>query len=181
MVVPDGFVWQEYADPRKVYEDHGYNVTVAGKTLAELKSSAGPVKPNISFEQVDLALYDGLSFVGGSGAWRDFFPNSKIHDIIKSALARNKVVGLLCAATGVLGFVNGWDGEGHPIAEGKTVVGYYQVEGILKKLARVKFDQTSLPTVADGLLVTGRNPEASTAFAEKIIQTIESRNSHILK
>jgi putative intracellular protease/amidase len=84
-------------------------------------------------------------------------------------------LGLICASTGLLGFVGNFNGDEKPIAEGKKVVGYFRVEGILKRLGKVQFipgDPKGADAVVDGKLVTGRNPESSSVFADKVIETL---------
>lgn len=52
------------------------------------------LKTDLVFEEVKIEEFDAITFVAGNGAWHDFFPNQKVHDLVKSAMKANKVVGL---------------------------------------------------------------------------------------
>lgn len=184
MMVPDDFMWPEYELPLTAYKKDGHTVKVAGKYRGEVKpdrrnSSEFPtsraVTVDMTFDEVKVEDFDAITFVAGNGAWHDFFPNETVHKIVQTAFDKEKVIGLLCASTGLLGLVGNFDGNGKPIAEGRKVVGYFRVEGILTKLGKVKFvagDRKAPAAVIDGNLVTGRNPESSQVFAEKVVELL---------
>lgn len=186
MMVPDDFMWPEYALPRAAYEKAGFTVFVVGKSKEVLNPdkrnkaeypAAQPVKPDLTFDDLKLPLddYDALTFVGGNGAWHDFFPTTKVHEILASAMKDRKVVGLVCASTGLLAVAENFDGTKKPLAEGKKVVGYYKVEGMLKSLGKVKFvagGRDEETVVRDGNLITGRNPQSSKKFGDAIVAAL---------
>ena len=187
MMVPDDFMWPEYALPRRCYEKAGFRVSVAGKSAAPIRpdarnfkayAEAAPLAPDLSFEAVKVNDYDAITFVGGNGAWHDFFPNAAAHRVLKDAMQSQRLVGLICASTGLLGLVDNLDGEGRPLAEGKRVVGYFRVAGILKLLGRVDYQDGGVQEVGvvrDGLLITGRNPESSQLFGETVVEALLQR------
>lgn len=188
MMIPNDFMWPEYNEPRKLYEKAGFKVTTAGKFNEKVEPDrrnlkefpeAKAVQVDFSFDQVKIEDFDAITFVAGNGAWHDFFPNQKVHDLIQDAFKKNKLVGLLCASTGLLGFVGNWDGQGTPIAKNKKVVGYFRVAGILKKLGQVQYlegGQKEPAVQVDGNLVTGRNPESSVIFGQKIVEILSRKN-----
>lgn len=181
MMVPDDFMWPEYGTPRALYEKAGHRVTVAGRFPGEVKPDrrnkkdypeSGPVKVDLVFDRVNVQDYDAITFVAGNGAWHDFFPAEPVHKVLKSAFERKMLVGLICASTGLLGMVDNVDGDGKPLAEGRKVVGYWRVAGILKKLGRVNLvegGKTEPGVAVDGKLVTGRNPESAELFGKAIV------------
>jgi putative intracellular protease/amidase len=186
MMVPDDFMWPEYAIPRAAYEKAGFKIVVAGKWKNELKPDlrntkdypeSKPIQPDLTFDEVDMKSFDAISFVAGNGAWHDFFPNPKVHELLKVALTQKKIVGLVCASTGLLGIAGNFDGNGTPLAKGKRVVGYYKVEGLLRSLGKVRFvegGQNDVTAVRDGNLITGRNPQSSQAFADEIVKALSN-------
>jgi putative intracellular protease/amidase len=94
-------------------------------------------------------------------------------------LKKNKVLGLLCASTGLLGIAGNYDGKQKPIAEGKKVVGYYRVEGMLKNMGKTNYiggGRNDAAVEVDGNIVTGRNPESSQMFGEKIVDVLLGRS-----
>ena len=189
MMVPNDFMWPEYSEPRKLYEDAGFEVTTAGRFLEEVNPDrrnkmdypdSKPIKVDLSFDQVKIDDFDAITFVAGNGAWHDFFPSQVVHDLVKEAFAKQKVVGLLCASTGLLGLVGNWDGKSTPIAAGKKVVGYFRTEGLISVLGRANLipGGRNEPGVAvDGKLVTGRNPESSKIFGQKVVEVLKAINN----
>ena len=182
MIVNEGFWAPEYYVPRQLFDKQGFKVTVAGKYAGPVhpdkrNQDDPPVNVDLTFEQVDLADYDALTFAGGNGAWTDYFPNDTIHHILSEALAKNMVTGLLCASTGLLGMTNNYDGQGSPVAKGRHVTGYFRVEGILR-MGQVNYDpgDPKQPyAVIDGNLITGRDPGSSQVFAQAVLEVIKAR------
>lgn len=183
MMIPDDFMWPEYSVPRRSYELAGFKVVTAAKSREPMRQDKRNIQQfpesrvivaDLTFEEVRIDQFDAITFVAGNGAWHDFFPNQTVHDLLREAAFKRKVVGLLCASTGLLALVGNWDGK-TPIAAGKKVVGYFRVEGMLRSMGRVNFiaGGRQEPAVAvDGRLVTGRNWESSEIFARAVIQTL---------
>lgn len=193
MMIPNDFMWPEYAIPLELYQAAGFEVTTAGRfkeavtpdrrnTLkgnALYAAEAKSVTVNLSFEEVDVDKYDAVTFVAGNGAWHDFFPSDVVHRIVIAAVQKNKILGLLCASTGLLGIAGNYDGEQKPVAEGKKVVGYYRVEGLLRNMGKTNYVDggRNEPAVeVDGNIITGRNPESSRLFGEKVVDVLLGRS-----
>lgn len=184
VMLPDDFMWPEYALPRALYEQAGFQVVVAGKEARERQPDwryakqfpdEKAVAPDLTFDKVVVSDYAAVTFVGGNGAWHDFFPNPAAHRVLREALSGSRPVGLICASTGLLALADNFDG-GAPVARGKRVVGYFRVAGMLRQLGQVEYVDggEKEPGVAqDGLLVTGRNPESSQLFGEKMVQVLK--------
>ena len=168
IMVPNDFMWPEYSELRTAYERARFKVITAGKFKEEMRpdrrnkkdfQASKPILVDMTFDEVNLDKVDAITFVAGNGAWHDFFPNQRVHDLVKEAFNKNKVVGLLCASTGLLGLGGNWDGKSKPIAEGKKVVGYFRVAEIIKHLGKADYIDggDKEPDVAvDGNLVTAR-------------------------
>lgn len=180
MFISEGFWASEYYEPRAIYDKAGFKVTVAGRYADPVRPDRRnwekfkPVTPDITFDKVNIADYDAVTFAGGNGAWEDFFPNDDIHKILSASLAAGKLTALLCSSTGLLGVANNYDGQGRPVAEGRRVTGYYRVEGLIR-MGKVKFDpgQKDKPfVVVDGNLVTGRDPMSATLFGETVAKEL---------
>ncbi|WP_372365239.1 DJ-1/PfpI family protein [Candidatus Uabimicrobium sp. HlEnr_7] len=185
MLVSDGFHPKEYYTPRDLFEKSKYKIEVASKYLYPVlpdrrKIAEYPaIIANITFKKVDVSKYDAIVFVGGNGAWEDFFPNEDIHKILTDAMKQNKIVALICSATGLLGVANNLDGKGNPVAKGKKVTGYKRVVGLLVVMGKVKFSpgKKGKPhVVIDGNLITARDPISAKLFAETIVKHLEVRN-----
>ena len=182
MVLNEGFMPNEYTEPRESFDRAGFEVTVAAKRLGAIApdprdKNAKPVEAQLTFEQVDVAKFDAIAFVGGGGGWADFFPNDKVHKIVTDAMRRNVMLGLLCASTGLLGMAGNFDGQQKPVAEGRHVTGYFRVEGMLRNLGKVDYDPgvADKPyVVVDGNLITGRDPLSAQRFGETMVEQLGS-------
>jgi putative intracellular protease/amidase len=193
MMIPNDFMWQEYALPLQQYKAAGFEVTTAGRfnesVLPDRRNNlkghalyfeeAKPIKVDMSFDEVNVDKFDAITFVAGNGAWHDFFPSDVVHKVVITSLEKNKILGLLCASTGLLGIAGNYDGNQKPVAEGKKIVGYYRVEGLLKNMGKTNYvaGGRNEPAVeVDGNLVTGRNPESSQLFGTKIVDLLLGRS-----
>lgn len=194
MMVPNDFMWPEYALPSEAYRSAGFEVKVAARFKETLNpdrrnmtqgnalffTEATPIKADMSFDEVNVDQFDAITFVAGNGAWHDFFPNDSVHKIVITAVQKGKLLGLLCASTGLLGIAGNYDGNQKPIAEGKKVVGYYRVEGILRQMGKTNYvagGRTEPAVMVDGNIVTGRNPESSKMFGEKIVELLSGHRT----
>lgn len=183
MLLNEGFQPVEYYTPRSIFEKEGFIIKAAARypgvvSPAKKYTEYDPVKVDLTFDMVNLDEFDVVVFVGGGGAWEDYFPNQTVHKLLTEALINKKMpTALICAATGLLGTANNLNGTSKPIAEGKHVTGPYLVEGLLKVLGKTNFDPglAGQPhVVVDGNLITGRDPESAELFAKTIVKVLRT-------
>ncbi len=183
MIVNDGFQPSEYLEPRKLFEQEGYLINTASRYGGETRpgrkyTDVKPVYADYSFEQIKVSDYDVITFAGGGGAWSDYFPDKTLHQILISALARPQmIVGLICAATGLLATTKNLNGK-TPQFAGRKITGYAEVEGLLVQVGKLNYSSGDLSkpyVVTDGNLVTGRDPMSSKLFGETIIKKLNKR------
>jgi protease I len=180
MVLNEGYRPEEYWTPRKRFDQSGFEIKIAGHypgvilpSKAHL-SEVPPVPVDLTFEQVSVSDFDAVVFVGGNGAWNDFLPNSKVHKILLDSFRQHKVTALICAATGLLATAGNLDGE-HPLFKGHHVTGYFEVEGLLKKVGQLDYDSGDAEkpfVVVDGNLITARDPLSAQAFGETVVEEL---------
>jgi protease I len=182
IVLNQGYRPEEYFEPRKLFDEAGLQVTVAarevGSVLPSKKhiSEVPPVPATVAFDHVVAKDYDAIVFVGGNGAWNDLLPNPNVHKILLDSVKSGKITALICAATGLLATAGNLDGD-HPQFQGRHVTGYFEVEGILKKVGLVNYDggAVGLPyVVTDGKLITGRDPSSAKLFGKSVIAALKS-------
>lgn len=180
IVLNEGYRPEEYFEPRKTFDKAGFSVVIAGKYLGNILPSrphikeVPPIAADTTFDKVSVREFDAIVFVGGTGAWSDFLPNKNIHKILIEAIHLEKVVGLICAATGLLATSDNLDGS-TPQFKGRHVTGYFEVEGILKLVGQTRFDSGKPGkafVVSDGNLITGRDPISAKLFGERIRDTL---------
>jgi protease I len=183
MIINEGFQVDEYFVPRKSFENQKYKIVTASRYGGivnpgrKYTSQYKPVSTDLNFEQVKIEDYDAITFVGGAGAWTDYFPNKTLHQILLNAIKNKKmIVGLICAGTGVLATANNLDGL-TPQFKGRHVTGYGEVSGLLKLQGQVNYesgDLTKAHVVEDENLITGRDPISSQLFADTIIKKLNT-------
>lgn len=180
MVINEGFYAPEYYEPRAIFDQAGFQVTVAGEYLELVHPDRrnvqfAAVKADITYEQIDITKYDAITFAGGNGAWTSYFPNPIIHKVIKDSLKRKDMItALLCSSTGLLAVANNLDGT-TPMAKGRHVTGYFKVMGLLKNMGLVDYDpgEKDKPfVVIDGNLITGRDPMSATLFGKEVVKKL---------
>ena len=185
MMVPDDFMWPEYAQPREIYEQAGVSVQIATKDGQTANpdsrnyrdySEAKPLESNLSFSEVEVDDFDAVTTVGGTGAWPDLIQNPKAHRVLAESLRKEKVTGLICASTGTLAMIENFDDADTSLVKGRNVTGYYKVENILRKVGEVNFvdgEADDVTVVVDGNLVTGRNPQSSELFGITVLEALQ--------
>lgn len=182
MVLNEGFQPDEYFRPREIFEKEGYHIRVASrfgqKVFAGIKYNLPGVRAEVSFEQINVSEYDIITFSGGGGAWTDYFPNRHLHQVLLAATRdEKKIVGLICAATGLLGMASNLDGK-TPQFSGRKATGYGEVRGILTVMGKLNYSEGDLNkghVVVDKNLITGRDPISSVLFGETIVNMIKKR------
>jgi protease I len=189
ILLPNDFMWPEYRKPLEAYQAAGIAVTIAtidGRAAEpDVRNyhdfqNVAPVKADMSFKEVVVSEFDAVTTVGGNGAWHDLFPNPEAHRIVRESIRSGKVTGLICASAGLLAVIDNFDGQGHPIARDRQAVGYYKVEGMLRRMGQVRFvegPKDSPTVVVDGNLITGRNPQASEPFGQAVLNAL-IRSAH---
>jgi len=167
VIASDRFQQIEYADSKKVIENAGIKVTTAsdkpGGAIAKDKSTA---LVDIVLDDIDMANYDGLFFIGGSGALQCLdIPQS--YSLISQARRLYKAYGAICIATRILAkagalkgiHCTGWNGDN---ALSTILQGYGAI-----------FDDKSM--VTDQLVVTARGPKEAMLFGEGIVRVITEK------
>lgn len=183
MVMNEGFRPEEYFIPRKIFDSAGFKTTVATRYDGAVSPSRNhrdkypSVQSNLTYNKVDVRNYDAIIFVGGNGAWNDILPNTEAHRILLTSMQQNKIVGLICAATGLLATAGNLDGN-TPRFRGAYVTGYPDVEGLLKRVGLLNY----LPgtpgrpqVVVHRNLITARDPISAQMFGETVAQRLHKR------
>jgi len=103
-----------------------------------------------------------------------------LHKVLLNSVSdKKKIVGLICAATGLLGMASNLDGA-TPQFAGRKVTGYAEVRGILQVIGKLNYSEGDLNqghVVVDENLVTGRDPKSSLLFGETIVKMVNKKLS----
>lgn len=166
IIAHNGFQPIEYGVAKNVLQAVGIQVMTASNLPGPAISSANEqVLVDIVLDDVKVADYNGIFFIGGPGALENL-DNEKSYRVIREAAGSGKIWGAICisprilATAGVLKNekVTGWDSDG-------------ELAGILEKVGA---EYVREPVVADGNLITGNGPAAAEEWGQKIAKAILS-------
>jgi protease I len=160
MVVPQTmFRDEEYAEPRRAFDERGTRVTLASKAAGACTGRFGlVVEADISIAVADGASYDAVVFVGGRGA-ADLFDDTDAHRLAREATDAGAVVGAICIAPSILARAG--------LLDGRRATAYRdQMDDLLAHGA----DWTGELVTVDAPFVTGNGPEAATEFGKAVVR-----------
>ena len=138
----------------------------------------------VRLDSVSAADFDAVFYPGGHGPMWDLAEDKTSKELIEATLRSGKPVALVCHGPGALRHVTNEDGT--PLVQGRAVTGFanteeeavgltdvvpFLLEDELKKLGG-NYSKTADWTpyvVEDDLLITGQNPNSSTAVATALI------------
>ncbi len=160
IIAPENFRDEEYFHTRESLEKKGVEVSVAS---TKIKAVSGIDKTVIDTDLlIDEATddYDGIVFVGGSGA-KIYFNNEKALNLIRTFYEGGKIVAAICIAPVILGYAG--------ILHDKKVTSW---EGAREDLLGFGADYTGKDVCVDGKLITARGPQSSYKFGKKVAKAL---------
>jgi putative intracellular protease/amidase len=201
-----GFWLEEFAAPYYVMKDAGAEITLASpkggqppldpksdepdaqteatdrfkadQTAQQLLASTTPLS------QIKPDEFDAVFYPGGHGPLWDLAEDRDSIALIEAFAAKDRPIGVVCHAPGVLRHVKGKDGEA--LVKGRKVTGFtnseeeavgltqvvpFLVEDMLQERGGLyeKGADWGVYVVTDGKLVTGQNPASSEEAAKKLL------------
>ena len=161
IIAQNNFRDEELLKPKEVLEKSGVIVTVASSSLKESTGMLGAkVKPDILFTNINVADYDAVIFVGGSGA-SEYWDNPTAHKIANEANNAKKIVGAICIAPVTLA-------KAGLLKDKKATTFSSTINDI--KSAGAKY--TGAEVEIDGNIITASGPAAAQKFGETIVKAL---------
>ncbi|MDR1113548.1 MAG: DJ-1/PfpI family protein [Candidatus Margulisbacteria bacterium] len=95
LIVPNGFRDEEYAVPKRVLEEAGFEVVTASTLLGKLRGKKDLVtaRVDITLDKVNSADYQGLMIVGGQ---KTYWHNETVLRLCSEFHAAGKLVAAIC-------------------------------------------------------------------------------------
>ncbi|MFC1511217.1 DJ-1/PfpI family protein [Candidatus Margulisiibacteriota bacterium] len=153
---------EEYAEPKAVLEKAGIEVTTASTQTGTATGKLGlPAKVDITLDQLNVADYDAVLFIGGPGSF-DYYDNPLCHKIAQETIKQGKILGGICAAPGILANAG--------VLKGKKAT-MFSDTGIFAKGGAT---YTGKGVEVDGKIITATGPETAKAWGEKITAALQS-------
>jgi len=162
VVAPKNFRDEELFAPKKVLAERGIGIEIASKGVTEAEGMLGgktSVDKDLSEVRVD--DYDGLIFVGGSGA-SIYFNDPQALSLAKQAYEEEKIVGAICIAPSIL--------ANSGILQGKKATSFSSEAENLKSRGA---DYTGEGVTVDGEIITAQGPDFASQFGEKIAEMLQ--------
>jgi|GEM_PF-154923 len=160
VIAPKDFKDQELFETETIFEINGANVTVASTTTEKAIGMDGSiVTPDIKISDAKASDYDAIVLVGGSGVTESLWSDASLKKLLIDANNQYKVIGAICLS---------------PVALAKTgllkdkYATMYPWDQAVNELLKYSVKYLDQEVVVEDNLITGRNPEASKAFALKI-------------
>ncbi|OQA36035.1 MAG: DJ-1/PfpI family protein [Candidatus Dependentiae bacterium ADurb.Bin331] len=169
IVASEGYQPLEYEITKNELEAEGIEVLTASDRAGGAVASDGSTTPvDLTIDQLNIGSYDGIFFIGGSGAL-DCLDHSTSYHLIAQAKDRKIPYGAICISTRILAKAGGltgkkatgWDGD-HALS-------------VIYKLNGVTYEEGK-EMVTDEYVVTASGPKSAKEFAQGIIRllTIET-------
>ncbi|WNY28370.1 hypothetical protein MmiEs2_05550 [Methanimicrococcus stummii] len=166
IVAPERFRDEEFFEPRAVFEQNGYDVTVGSTRLDKAEGvKGGEVDVDILIDDASADDYDAIAISGGGGSKAFLWDNPKLHALLNDAFSKGKTVSAICISPVVLAKAGLLNGKSACVFPDDAAIAEMKSAGAdLKKEA----------VVTDGKIVTGDGPECATEFGEAVVKAIEN-------
>lgn len=215
---PIGFWWAELTHPYWEFTQRGYQVEIAspdggalradswsdprddsGYSAEDLLSLGFLSSPNhvalvensLPLSDVDQDGYDAVFLVGGQAPMYTFVDDARVHELVSSRVAANRVTAVVCHATCVL--LTARMPNGKLVVDGRTWTGFanseedyadeyvgqtiqpFRIEDAARKLEDTNFivaGRFKPHAVRDGNLITGQQQYSGAAAARLVIEAL---------
>lgn len=164
VIAPDQFRDEELAEPKKVLEAAGAEITVASTRPGPAKGMLGAhVVPDLLIQDASSADYDAIVVVGGMGSPEHLWNNSALHALLQQASKDGKVIGTICLSGAVLGKSG--------IARGKRVTCWPDEHAVAALMeGGVTYEKGRV--LVDGNIVTADGPPSARDFGEALAKVL---------
>lgn len=163
VIASSGFQQVEYNTPKQMLNQHNYTVVTASDKATATAKDGSSATVDILLDQVHVADYAGIFFIGGSGAL-DALDNQTSYHILQQASQRQILHGAICISVRIAAKAG--------ILKGKKVTGWNDdnlLPDILKTAGAI---YTKNQVECDGNIITAQGPNAAHAFGQAIVAAL---------
>ncbi len=159
IIAPENFRDEEYFEPKKVFQDEGFEVVTASRRSGEVKGMLGK-KAVAGMRLADARPedFDAVVLVGGSGA-SAYFEDEYVHSLLRRFVEAGKVTGAICISPNTLANAG--------LLEGKNATVYGDDESIAN-LKEHGCNYTGLDITIDGNIITASGPKEAKEFGKEL-------------
>ena len=162
----ENFKDEEYFVPKEVLERAGIEVVTVSNSKGTAQGvSGGQALVNISLDELKIADYDGMVFVGGPGCLKNL-DNQTSYQVAQETVNHDKVLAAICISPVILAKAG--------VLKGKkaTVWSSALDKGPIKTLQENGAIYQDQKVVVDGQIITGNGPGAAEEFGQVIVQAL---------
>lgn len=165
-----------------------YARSLEDEVPAEIQATAPLLKETLDLKSIqDFSAFDAIFMPGGHGTMFDLPQSDALNNALRTLFEANKTVAAVCH--GPAGLVSATLSDGTPLVAGKTIATFtdeeeratgldvympFMLETRLRELGAniITADNFTENIQVDGNLVTGQNPQSTTAVAKAVINTL---------
>ena len=200
---PTGLWLEEYASPFQEFLSAGFEVVVAspkggispidprslnGEIPKQWQAAATRLQTTEALAGIDFQKFDAIVIPGGPGPVFDLASNDVLAKALQHFATAGKIIGAVCH--GPAGLISATLPDGTPFVAGKKLTAFSNVEEKIVQLDQlvpflledklkalgaeyISDKPWSTNVVVDGNLVTGQNPQSSSAFAKALVSLLQ--------
>lgn len=165
IVANKNFRDEEFAEPKRVLEQDGVEITVAAGQNGMCIGRFGlEIEANMSIQEARAEEYDVIVFIGGNGAYEEYKDDDVYLQLAKDA----KLLAAICIAPTII--------ADSGIFKGKRVTGWDDGNGTQKRYIELKggiFIEEDV--VVDGNIITANGPHVAEVFGQAIVSQLLER------
>lgn len=164
IIPPEKFQDVELNTPLKILRDNQIKIDVAstkkGKIVGDL---GGTAIATIKIDKINVANYDLIVVIGGSGTVAHLFADLKTQKLVKDAAAAGKWIGGICAGSVVLAKAG--------LLVGKRATTFPD-NSLIEELKKQGANYVSDLSIIDGKIITANGPDGAVAFANNLLKVL---------
>jgi len=167
LVAFEDFRDQEYFVPKEILEKGGVEVkTASTERGVALGADGGDTNIDLILDEVNVADFDAVVFVGGPGCL-EYLDNEKSYKIIRKVVKENKNLGAICISPIILA-------KAGVLNDKKATVWASALDrGPIKILEGNGAEFVNEKIVQDGRIITANGPAAAEDFGKKILENLK--------
>jgi len=159
------FSGTEFLTTKRFLEENGIKTFIASDSNFLCISETGhKVKADVSLFNIHENNFNGIVFIGGSGA-RNYWDNLLLHKTAIRFYKSKKIVAAICSASVILAKAG--------ILDGISATCFFEdrIELINKGI-----DYKNLPVIIEENIITANGPSSANAFAEAVLELLNRQN-----
>ena len=167
IVAQQGYQDIEYETPKRILEKAGIEVVTASKKAGTASGKLGGTTTSaLSLNDVDMADYAAVVFIGGPGA-AQYQHDVQAHLAAQEAESRNKIIAAICIGPTILAYAG--------VLEGKKATVWNEDNQQSALLEKEGATYTGENVTIDDKLITANGPAAAEEFGKKLLKMLQAK------